>query len=211
MPWEVDDAGATGAQDAGGRRGRRTPVVLLILALLVAAAGAYYALHGAAVGVSHGAVHPTPVFSSAGYDQRVTPDSASRVLLTFVPDQDAESLGAAMCAATGHAVCAIPGGFPGRVTVGALHDGHYPVTVQMSVDVARLLRRGEILTGSLPGDSNLAAGELAVSTNSAVYGVNMDPRAHTAIYTFWLASDGGEVWATNWNALGAVSQSTSLQ
>ena len=179
MPWEVEAAGATVAQDAGGRRVPRCSP-------------------------------PDADFSSAGYDQRVTPDSASRVLLTFVPDQDAESLGAAMCAATGQPTCSLAH-FPGQVHVTRSSQNRFLVLVVMTVQVQRLLKAGRISLGSLPGASNLTTGQLAVSSNSAVYGVKMNPASHGAVFSFFLAVNGNTVWATDWNALGAVSQSASLQ
>jgi hypothetical protein len=185
-------------------------VVALVATLAAVGAGAFLVLHSAADHLEGGAVRPTPVYSSTGVNQPVSESGAAQALLRFVPDQDANSLGAAMCSATGQPQCSLSH-FPGQIRVTAAPHRRFLVTVTMRVRVKRLIASGEVVTGSLPGASSLASGHLAVSTNSAIYGVNMNPRTHTAVFTFWISRRGGTVWATNWNALGAVSQSSSLQ
>lgn len=194
---------------AGGL-GHRMTVVGLVAGLALVGAAALYVLDNAASHLSGNSVHPAPVFSSSGYDQRVTASTAAEVLLHFVPDQDANSLGTAMCTATGQPTCRLAH-FPGQVHVTRSSQNRFLVSVVMTVQVHRLLKAGEIALGSLPGASSLTTGQLAVSSNSAIYGVKMNPASHRAVFSFFLAANGSTVWATDWNALGAVSQSASLQ
>lgn len=191
-------------------KGQRMTVLGLVAGLALVGAAALYVLDSAATHLSGNSVHPAPVFSSSGYDQRVTASNAAEVLLHFVPDQDASSLGTAMCTATGQPTCNLAH-FPGQVHVTRSPQNRFLVSVVMTVQVHRLLKAGEISLGSLPGASSLTTGQLAVSSNSAIYGVKMNPRSHHAVFSFLLAANGSTVWATDWNALGAVSQSASLQ
>lgn len=205
-------AGAGGHDFRMVRRGLRVPFALwIILALVLVGAVSLWALRTVAQASPRDRVGPTPVLSAT--DRRVPVDrgTAGAALLTFVPAGDADNLGTAMCRATGQTACPVPTGFPGSVTVRPGPRGRWAVTVTLTVNVPELLRRGEIVTGSVPGASDLRTGQLAVSTNDAVYGVTMDPRTRRAVFSYLLAPDDSAVWALNWNALGAVSQSTSLQ
>lgn len=194
-------------------RGVKKPGFALILACLLALVGGlgFWALRIVSQSSPKGAIHPTPVLSASGAVRKIGPRSAQAALLTFVPAGDANNIGTAICRATGHNRCQIPGGFPGQIVVGPARDGHYIVTVTVPVNIRRLLAGGEISTGAAPGASDLKTGNLAVSTNEAVYGVKMNPRNHLAVYRFWLATNDTRVWALDWNALGAESQSSSLQ
>ncbi|MDA8199007.1 MAG: hypothetical protein M0Z54_06205 [Thermaerobacter sp.] len=194
---------------AGGL-GHRMTVVGLVAGIALVGAAALYVLDSAASHLSGNSVHPAPVFSSSGYSQQVTASTAAEVLLHFVPDQDANNLGTAMCTATGQPTCRLAH-FPGQVHVSRSSENRFLVSVVMTVQVHRLLKAGEISLGSLPGASSLTSGQLAVSSNSAIYGVKMNPSSHRAVFSFLLAANGSTVWATDWNALGAVSQSASLQ
>ena len=185
-------------------------VLGLLLGLALAGAAALFVLDSAAAHLSGSQVHPVPVFSSSGHAQSVTLSNAAAVLLHFVPDQDANSLGVAMCNATGQPTCSLAH-YPGQVKVAEASQHRYQVTVIMTVQVHRLLQAGEISLGSLPGASSLATGELAVSSDSAIYGVKMNPTSHRAVFQFLLSATGRTVWALDWNGLGAVSQSASLQ
>ncbi len=193
-----------------GAAHHRLTVVGLLGGVALLGAGALYALDSAASHLSGNSVRPVPVLGSSGFDQRVTTSTAADVLLHFVPEQDVNSLGTAMCAATGQSTCSLAH-FPGQVHVTRSPENRFLVSVVMTVQVQRLLKAGEISLGSLPGSSNLATGQLAVSSNSAIYGVKMNPASHRAAFSFYLAASGSTVWATDWNALGAVSQSASLQ
>lgn len=189
------------------------PGFALVLTCLLALVGGlgFWALRIVSQSSPQGAIHPTPVLSASGSVRKIGLRAAQAALLTFVPAGDADNIGTAICRATGHNRCQIPGKFPGRIVVSPARDGHYVVTVTVLVNIRRLLAGGEIATGAAPGASDLNTGDLAVSTNDAVYGVKMNPRNHLAVYRFWLATNDTRVWALDWNALGAESQSSSLQ
>jgi hypothetical protein len=205
-------AGSQGADSRAVSRGVRVPFVLwLVLVLAAVGAVAFWALRTVALTSPRDRVGPTPVLSANGRRIPLDRGTAGAALLTFLPAGDADNLGTAMCRATGQTACPVPNGFPGTVTVRPGPQGRWAVTVTLTVNVPELLRRGEIVTGSVPGASDLRTGQLAVSTNDAVYGVTMDPRTRQAVFSYLLAPDDSAVWALNWNALGAVSQSTSLQ
>jgi|BEDMetMinimDraft_2_1075160.scaffolds.fasta_scaffold12242_2 hypothetical protein len=205
-------AGAEGRDVQMTRRRIQVPFALwIILALALVGAVSLWALRTVAQASPRDRVGPTPVLSASSRRMTVDRRTAAAALLTFVPAGDADNLGTAMCRATGQTTCPVPRGFPGTVTVRPGPRGRWAVTVTLTVNVPELLQRGEIVTGSVPGASDLRTGQLAVSTNDAVYGVTMNPKTHRAVFSYLLAPDASAVWALNWNALGAVSQSTSLQ
>lgn len=192
-------------------RPKRRSYFALLLAVVMAlvAAGSLLVMRQAAAHSPKAALQPTPVLNTVQEPARVSPTLVVSALLRFVPAGDADTLGQAMCSATGTVPCSLAH-YPGHVTW--RQDGsRYLVVVTMTVHIRRLLAGGEIDLGHLPGASNLKTGQLAVSTNNSIYGVDMNPRTHQAVFRYYLAANDEEVWALNWNALGAVSQNSSLQ
>jgi len=192
--------------------GRRRPgfAALLALVLLLVAALSLAAFRFVAAKSPVNRVRPALALGSGSVSRPLTAASAASGVLTFVPQGAADSLGQAMCAATGAAPCPLHR-YPGRVLVSRAAGGRFAVTVILTVDLKRLLAGGEISLGGLPGASSLKTGKLAVSTDNTIYGVSMNPHTHRAVFRYEIAQSGLKVWALNWNALGAVSQNSSLQ
>lgn len=182
----------------------------LSLALVAVAAAALFAMRVEARHSPKGAIRPTPVLNTVEAPVTLTTALAKRAFLSFVPAGAADTLGQAMCAATGTVPCRLEQ-YPAQVTWRRIAGGRYQFVVVMTVNLRRLLAGGEIDVGHLPGASNLRTGQLAVSTNNSIYGVDMNPTTHRAVFRFDLAGNDEEVWALNWNALGIVSQNSSLQ
>lgn len=196
------------------RAGRRGPGFALVLAVLLAlvGVGALLVLKAVAKSSPTRNLKPTPIENASGRARDLkTPSAAKTAFLSFVPAGDTDSLGQAMCSATGQRTCHLPAQFPGSVKISGPVHGQYVINVTLTVNLPRLESLGEVTPGSLPGMSNVASGDLAVSTNNAIYGLRMNPKTHLASFRFFLGVHGRRVWATNWNALGIVSQSTSLQ
>lgn len=117
-----------------------------------------------------------------------------------------DSVRAALASATGH----LNHPLPFRADVGPEQRGRYRIVVVIPVDVKALLRRGEIMTAHLPGRSDLKAGYLEINADNATYAVRMNTKTHRARFAFAIAADDRTLWALDWNALGIVSQSASL-
>jgi hypothetical protein len=182
------------------------PFLIALLALVAAAT--FFVLHQYAAAVPGGRIKPALAPSALPVTTPVTVTTAPRRLLAFLPAGADETVGRALLEATGHATA---GPFPGRISARPTGDHRILVTVVMPVAVHRLIATGEIATGGLPGSSSLATGRLLVSTNNTVYGVTMNPRTHRAVFLFAFNRSGTKLWALNWNALGIISQSASLQ
>ena len=183
----------------------------LLTVLLVLVAGlSFFVLKYEAGKSPVNTVQPALAIGSGAVHAPVTTATAARSVLSFVPSGNADSLGQAMCSATGTSPCAITR-YPGRVTVSPASNGRFLVTVVLTVNLKRLLAGGEISLGHFPGSSSLKTGRLAVSTDNSIYGVNMNPATHQAVFRYYVSRSGLKVWALNWNALGAISQNASLQ
>lgn len=194
-----------------GKRGPGFALVLAVLLILVGGA-ALLVLKAVAARSPTRNVKPTPVESASGQVRALKTRSEVRTaFLDFIAAGDTDSFGQAMCSATGQRQCRIPQAFPGSVQITGPVAGHYVINVTLTVNLARLEALGEVTPGALPGMSNIASGDLAVSTNNAIYGIRMNPQTHRASFRFFLGVRDRRAWATNWNALGIVSQSTSLQ
>jgi hypothetical protein len=192
-------------------RGRRPGFAALLIALLLLVAGlTFVVLKYAASKSPVTRVGPALALGSGSVRGPLTPATAREAVLTFVPSGAADSLGQAMCSATGTSPCPLDR-YPGRVLVRPAASGRFLVTVVMTVDLKRLLAGGEISLGHLPGSSSLKTGKLAVSTDNTIYGVSMNPNTHQAVFQYDVSRNGLKVWALDWNALGAVSQNASLQ
>jgi hypothetical protein len=199
---------AAGPVEMGGTRPRRPGWVLAIIGVLaVVAAGTFYVLSRYEAAAPKHLIHPAYAPGALPTTGVVTPGNAVRRLLAFLPEGAYFTIAQALRQADGYRAGArLPATFTVR------RDGaRWLVTVRLPVDVRYLEQVGEISVGAVPGASDLRSGNLAVSTNEAIYGVDMNPRTHVAVYRFLLGRRGGAVWALNWNALGIISQSDSLQ
>jgi hypothetical protein len=201
---DVDDQARTEASAPRSGPGW-APVIALVLVLV--AGLTFFVLHQFAAAAPEGRIHPALAPSALPVSTPVTRATAGSRVLAFVPAGATYSIGTALRAADGYPST---GGLPLRITV--TPDGRqFLVTLWLPVNVRHLVQRGEISLGSLPGASSLTSGRLAVSTDNAIYGVAMSPKSHLAVFRFAIARNGQSLWALNWNALGLISQSTSLQ
>ncbi len=130
-----------------------------------------------------------------------------KALLNFLPLGASDSIQMALRHATGNVN---PLSFPAHYQVRRLANHRYLITITIPVDVNVLERGGEIITGGAPGSSSLKTGDLYVAGNMHGYAVRMNPKTHLAQFQFYLAQNDRTIWAVNWNALGIISQNSSL-
>jgi hypothetical protein len=179
-----------------------------IAALLAAVAIAtFLVLRQFALTAPEGRIKPALAPNALPSTGPVTLVNAPARVLAFLPAGADDTVGQALRAATGNP----PGRFPGVVEVRPDGPHRFFIAITMPVRIRHLLATGEISTGGIPGSSDLNTGKLAVSTNNAIYGVSMNPRTRRAVFLFALSRNGLNLWALNWNALGIISQSASLQ
>jgi hypothetical protein len=146
--------------------------------------------------------------SNVGSRIAVTPHTAVRAVLAFMPAGDVESVGTALAYATQDV-----GTLPKDAVIGTRPgpDGSQIVSVALRVNVPFLLRVRAIETSLSPNLSNLKEGRLYVSAaDDNVYGIVMNPTTHVARFTFRVSASDGTIWADNLNALQVVSQTQAL-
>lgn len=211
--YRVSTTPSTSSMRGEKGKGRKPPSWLAALLVVVAMGVSGSAvLAGMMIFARHSpkTVIAAPIFNANRTPKAVTAQNAKRMLLTFLPVQDTETVGDALLHATGHPgspVLAVLG--PDMaVRQGTHHRWH--ITVSVPVNVAYLMGHGEVTAGHFPGASDLATGHLYVAGNLTGYSINMNPKTHVAVFRFALSPDDLSIWALNWNALGIVSQNEPL-
>lgn len=206
---EGDPSMAQGNTSAPVDTPNRPGWVLAIIAMMgLVAAGTVFVLRQYQAAAPRTLIKPAYAPGALPSPGPVTRTNARERFLAFLPEGAYYTMGRALRQADGYP----PGAsFPADIAVRRDGATRWWVTVHVPVNVAYLTRVGEIAVGSVPGASDIRTGQLAVSTNESIYGVSMNPKTHVAVYRFLLAKNGRSVWALNWNGLGIISQSDSLQ
>lgn len=136
---------------------------------------------------------------------------AIRALNTFVPAGDAEELEGAILNATGNIQSKLtyPNGTRFRATFG--HGGAVTVTVDIPVNVKRLVRKGWAVTGAEPEASVLSKGQMTVDApDDNEYIIRYSPKTDIAIFRFRVSGQDTTISPVNLNALQVTSQTRSL-
>ncbi|PSR32332.1 MAG: hypothetical protein C7B46_14675 [Sulfobacillus benefaciens] len=181
-------------------------VIMLVIALVLIGAGTLLILnHFASHTTNTVPLSPTP---QGGKVVAIhNPQQVPTALLQFIPLGASDSIGTALMHATGNTQAnRLPAHF--RVYLTSQH--RYFVSISILVNIRLLEQDGEIITGHAPGASSLKSGDLYIAGNMHGYGVRMNPHTHLAIFEFYLSPQDTTVWAINWNALGIISQNSSL-